>query len=61
MPVHLKAIISCMVAIVATLAWYFEGQARPGHVQWMMLALGGFMVFALWLFPEAKGKKGKGE
>jgi hypothetical protein len=48
------------VALVAAVAFYFEMQAGPGALKWVVLALAAFMIYALWLFPEAKGRKDHG-
>ncbi len=61
MPTHIKLILSAIVVAVAGLAGWWQlglGQQGPGYVAF---ALGAFMIFAIWLFPEAKGKKQKGE
>lgn len=46
--------------VAAVVGWWqlSIGETAPGYVVW---GLGVFMIFALWIFPEAKGKKQKGE
>lgn len=52
MPAYLKAIISALVAGTGA-AVYFAGiEARNGA-----LLLAAAMIAAIWLFPEAGGKK----
>jgi hypothetical protein len=61
MPTNIKLILSAVVVAVAALAGWWQlsiGQSVPGYVVW---GLGAFMIFALWIFPETKGKKQKGE
>ena len=52
--------LSVIVALVAVGAIYFEMQAGPGSLKWSLLALAAFMIYAVWLFPEAKGQKDNG-
>ena len=60
MPNNIRAILSVIVALVALAVFYFESQAESGSSSWYVLALGVFMIGAVWLFPEAKGvNKGK--
>ncbi|SMF53705.1 hypothetical protein SAMN06265365_11851 [Tistlia consotensis] len=61
MPTHIKLILSAIVVLVAAFAGWWQlglGHQGPGYVAW---GLGAFMIFALWVFPEAKGQKQKGE
>ena len=54
MPNDVKAYVSAAVAIV--LAYWSGSPVRPefGH---FVLATAAFMIFAMWIFPEAGGKK----
>jgi len=56
MPNNIRAILSVIVALVAAAVFYFE-HAGGGALKWFALGLGGFMIYAVWLFPEAKGTK----
>jgi len=56
MPTNIRAGLSVVVAIVTAVAFYFEWQASAGLLKWIVLCLGVFMIWALWLFPEAKGQ-----
>ena len=53
MPNYLKFTISVIVCAVAVLAFYFG--VKGG---WVVIGLAVGMVFAIWLFPEAKGQRG---
>jgi hypothetical protein len=60
MPAHLKAMLSVLVAIVAIGAFWLEKETAGGAPAWIILALGAFMIAAMWVFPEAgKGKSDK--
>ena len=54
MPNHLKVAISVLALIVSTLVFYLDTRAGAGASRWVALALGPLMVFAIWIFPEAK-------
>ncbi len=54
MPNHLKVIISIAALVVTGLVFYFDTQAGAGASRWVALGLGPLMVFAIWIFPEAK-------
>lgn len=57
MPTHLKIIISVIALLVATGMFYYDTQAgTPGASRWVALFLGPFVVFAIWVFPEAQAK-----
>jgi hypothetical protein len=60
MPSNIKAALSAIVAIVAIGAFWLEMETDGGAPAWLILALGAFMIVAMWVFPEAgKGKSGK--
>jgi hypothetical protein len=57
MPNDVKAYVSAAVAIIAVVLAYWSGSpVRPefGH---FVLATAAFMIVAMWIFPEAGGKK----
>lgn len=56
MPNNIRAGLTVVVILAAVLAFYFESQAGDGLLKWLALGLGAFMVYAVWLFPEAKQK-----
>jgi hypothetical protein len=58
MPTDVKAIVSAVALIVAAVLAYWSGSPiRPGFSTYVM-ATAVFMVVAMWIFPEAGGKKG---
>ena len=57
MPNDVKAIVSVVTLIVAaTLAYWSGSPIRPGFSTYVMVTA-AFMVVAMWIFPEAGGKK----
>lgn len=55
MPTPYKILISVLALIVATLVFYLSDEENVSR--WVALALGPFMVFSIWVFPEAKAKE----
>lgn len=60
MPPKIKIPLSIAVILVAIAVSYFQYQAGQAVTPWIALALGVFMVFAMWVFPEEKKKKKNG-
>jgi membrane protein YdbS with pleckstrin-like domain len=57
MPNDVKAIVSVLALIVAAILAYWHGSPiRPEYATFVMLTA-AFMVIAMWIFPEAGGKK----
>jgi zinc transporter ZupT len=54
MPVKIKLGLSLGVVIVAAIACYFQHALGHDRIQYVVAFLGGFMIFAMWLFPEVK-------
>jgi membrane protein YdbS with pleckstrin-like domain len=57
MPNDVKAFVSVLVLVVAAILAYWHGSPiRPefGH---FVVGTAVFMVIAMWIFPEAGGKK----
>jgi len=54
MPVKIKLGLSLGVVIVAAIACYFQHMLGHDRIQYLVAFLGGFMIFAMWLFPEVK-------
>jgi hypothetical protein len=50
----MKIIITLLVTITAIGAHFQQAAAGQSTNQWVVLFLGAFMIFALWLFPETK-------
>jgi Na+-translocating ferredoxin:NAD+ oxidoreductase RnfD subunit len=57
MPPRYKIPLSVLVALVAIAVCWFQRAAGQPITPWVALALGAFMIFAMWLFPEAKASK----
>lgn len=57
MPNNIRAILSVIVALVAVVVFYVEHASGGAMLKWFALGLGAFMIYAVWLFPEAKGTK----
>jgi hypothetical protein len=58
MPNDVKAYVSAAVAIVAVvLAYWSRSPVRP-EFGTFLLGTAAFMIVAMWIFPEAGGKKG---
>jgi len=57
MPNDVKAIVSALAIVVAAILAYWSGSPiRPEYGTFVM-ATAVFMVVAMWIFPEAGGKK----
>lgn len=59
MPPKYKIPLSILVVLAAIAVSYFQYQAGQPITPWVALALGGFMIFAMWIFPEEKKSKDK--
>lgn len=59
MPPKIKIPLSILVILAAIGVSYFQHQSGQAVTPWIALALGVFMVFAMWLFPEEKKEKPK--
>jgi hypothetical protein len=61
MPNDVKATISAVVILVALALVYWSGSpVRPDFHKWVLLTA-AFFVVAMWIFPEAGGKKRAGK
>lgn len=60
MPKNIRAMLSVIVALVAAVTFYVEMQTGAGALKWVVLALAAFMIYAVWLFPEAKERNDNG-
>ena len=54
MPKNIKIVVSILVLLVTVVVFYFEQRAGAGTLKWVVLGLGAFMAFSLWIFPEPK-------
>ena len=57
MPNDVKAIVSLAVVIVAVILAYWSGSPIQHRFGTFVLATAAFMIVAMWIFPEAGGKK----
>jgi hypothetical protein len=57
MPNDVKAFVSIAVAIVAFVLAYWHGSPIRPQFGTFVLATAAFMIVAMWIFPEAGGKK----
>ena len=58
MPSDVKAMLSLVTLVVAVGFAYWERAIGNGHLFWFVIGFGVFAVVAMWVFPEAVGKKG---
>jgi uncharacterized membrane protein len=58
MPSDVKAILSVITLVVATAFAFWERSIGNQHLFWFVIAFGIFAVVAMWVFPEAVGRKG---
>ena len=57
MPNDVKAYVSAAIAVAAIFLAYWSGSpVRPEFAK-IVLATAAFMIVAMWIFPEAGGKK----
>jgi membrane protein YdbS with pleckstrin-like domain len=57
MPTDVKAVVSVIAMIVAAVLVYWSGSPiRPEYGTFVMITA-IFMVIAMWIFPEAGGKR----
>ncbi|MSP80246.1 MAG: hypothetical protein EXR02_04155 [Rhodospirillales bacterium] len=57
MPPHIKIPLSVVVVLVGGAILWIERSGDLAYTGWIAFALSLFMVFAIWLFPEASAKK----
>jgi hypothetical protein len=57
MPNDVKAYVSAAVAIVAIVLAYWNGSPVRPEFGPFLLGTAAFMIVAMWIFPEAGGKK----
>jgi len=57
MPNDVKAYVSAAVAIVAIILAFWSGSPVRPEFGNFVLAMAAFMIVAMWIFPEAGGKK----
>ena len=57
MPNDVKAYVSAAVAIVAVILAYWSGSPVRHYFSTFVVVTAIFMIVAMWVFPEAGGKK----
>jgi len=57
MPNDVKAVVSVIVALVGYLFARWESANGRDDLYWLVLGTAVFMIVAMWVFPEAGGKK----
>lgn len=57
MPNDVKAYVSAAVAVVAIVLAYWSGSPVRPEFGPFLLGTAAFMIVAMWIFPEASGKK----
>jgi hypothetical protein len=51
-----------LIALAVAVAFAFwENATGNDHLFWLVIGFGAFAVVAMWVFPEAVGKKGAGK
>jgi hypothetical protein len=61
MPSDVKVILSLVALLVAVAFAYWELSAGNGFLFWFVIGFGVFAVIAMWVFPEAVGRKDAGK
>ncbi len=57
MPVKIKIVFSLVVLAVAIAGYFFLDWLGQDFTPYLALFLGGFSIFAFWVFPEVTHKK----
>jgi len=60
MPVRIKLGLSLLVVLVTAIAAWHQHTLGHDRIQYVVAFLGGFMIFAMWLFPEVKREESAG-
>jgi len=60
MPVKIKLGLSLVTILIAAIAAYYQHLLGHGRIQYAVVFLGLFMIFAMWLFPEVKREDSAG-
>ena len=59
MPIAIQLLISAVAAAIAVSVAVWQNAIGNTVNQWIVLAVGILMLFGIWIFPEAKGGRGK--
>jgi hypothetical protein len=57
MPSDVKTVLSLITLAAAVAFAYWERANGNDHLFWLVIGFGVFAVIAMWVFPEAMGKK----
>ena len=49
-----------LVVLVSAIAVYYQHALGRHRIMYVVVFLGGFMIFAMWLFPEVKREESAG-
>ena len=60
MPVRIKLGLSLLVVLVTAIAAWYQHTLEHDRIQYVVVFLGAFMIFAMWLFPEVKREEPAG-
>lgn len=60
MPVKIKLALSLLVVLVTAIAVYYQHALGHDRIRYVVAFLGGFMIFAMWLFPEVTREESAG-
>ena len=53
MPGNIKVGLSIVVLVLGVLMYIWEADQGNVQLSWIVIGLSVFMVFAMWIFPEA--------
>jgi hypothetical protein len=59
MPSDVKAVLSAIVLIVAAILSFWSGSPVRHDLSAFVMVVAVLMISAMWVFPEAGGKKGE--
>ena len=57
MPAQYKLLVSVLALIACGVLFYIDSHMGAGAERWVVALLGPLMVFAIWIFPEAKSRE----
>ena len=61
MPTSIQILISVMAILLAICVAFWQNSLGNIANQWVAIGVGLLMLFGIWIFPEAKGGRKKGE
>lgn len=57
MPTSIKVILSIIVFALSIGVYLFQDSLGQDLNKWIVIGLGAFMIFSLWLFPDTQPKE----